>query len=99
MDVKAPPECYDRLSGVAAPIGAVEESIGLIARSGVAHEFRTTVVRPLLSERDILSIRSMIPEGSPHILQTFDPEHALDQGLRIFVPPPGVEAAAGGRTA
>jgi pyruvate formate lyase activating enzyme len=99
MDVKAPAESYDRLSGVSTPIEAVRESIGLIARSGVAHEFRTTVVRPFLSEEDIRAIRELLPAGSPHTLQPFNPEHALDRGLRLFVPPPRNEAEEDSKSA
>ena len=81
MDIKAPLGIYDRLTGVQTPISRIKESIELIARSGIAHEFRTTVVKLLLSPQDLLSIRKLIPPGSTHRLQKFRPEHALDTGL------------------
>jgi pyruvate formate lyase activating enzyme len=85
MDIKAPFELYDRLTGVCAPKEQLEESIALIAQSGIDHEFRTTVVEPLLSERDLQAIQEMVPNGSRHRLQEFRPENALDPALRAAV--------------
>ena len=82
MDIKAPWGLYDRLTGVKAPKKELKESISLIAQSGIQHEFRTTVVRPLLSDRDVQEIKTMVPPGSPHRLQKFRPENALDPALR-----------------
>jgi len=85
MDIKAPLELYDRLTGVHAPKEQLKESIALIAQSGIDHEFRTTVVEPLLSERDLQAIQAMVPYGSRHRLQEFRPETALDPVLRVSV--------------
>lgn len=86
MDIKAPLAIYDRLTGVHTPTKKVEESIELIAESGVAHEFRTTVVKSLLSPVDIQEIQAMVPSGSRHRLQEFRPENALDPELRSTYP-------------
>lgn len=99
MDVKAPFPRYDRLTGVPAPLRAIRGSIKMIARSGIPHEFRTTVVKPLLSENDIRSIREMIPAGSRHTLQDFNPENAFDPALRTFVPAPDREESIDSKTA
>ena len=82
MDIKAPWALYDHLAGVKAPKEQLKKSITLIAQSGISHEFRTTVVRPLLSDRDVQEIKTMVPLGSPHRLQKFRPENALDPALR-----------------
>jgi pyruvate formate lyase activating enzyme len=82
MDVKAPLHMYDRLCGVHVPINRIKESIELISSSGMQHEFRTTVVEPLLSPADIRSIQKLVPVGSKHRLQGFRPEHALAPALR-----------------
>jgi pyruvate formate lyase activating enzyme len=82
MDVKAPWTRYDRLAGTSVDVGAVVESICLIACSGVRHEFRTTVVEELLTPTDVAAVVAMIPAGSPHTLQEFRPELALDPALR-----------------
>jgi pyruvate formate lyase activating enzyme len=88
MDIKAPFALYDRLTGVCAPKERLEESIALIAQSGIDHEFRTTVVEPLLSEDDLQAIQAMVPQGSRYRLQEFRPENALDPELRISVDKP-----------
>ena len=82
MDIKAPLDIYDRLTGVDTPISRIKESIELIANSNVTHEFRTTVVEPLLSAEDVQTIRKLVPAGSTYRLQKFRPEHAIDQALR-----------------
>jgi len=84
MDIKAPLDIYDRLTGIHTPINQIKESIELIANSGVKHEFRTTVVKPLLSPQDLLSICKLIPSTSTHHLQEFCPEHAFDAALRKY---------------
>ncbi|MHC4595826.1 MAG: hypothetical protein ACYS19_12920, partial [Planctomycetota bacterium] len=75
-------DIYNRLTGMHTPVSRIQESIELIARSGIAHEFRTTAVEPLLSRQDLLSIQKLVPPGSRHRLQKFRPEHALVPALR-----------------
>lgn len=82
MDIKAPWTKYGQLAGCAAPIKALQRSIALIAASGLQHQFRTTVVRPLLAETDLAAIRAMVPTCSPYRLQAFVPDHSLDPALR-----------------
>jgi pyruvate formate lyase activating enzyme len=82
MDIKAPLDIYDRLTGIHTPINRIKESIELTANSGIEHEFRTTIVKPLLSPQDLLSIRKLIPPASTHHLQKFRPEHALAPALQ-----------------
>lgn len=82
MDVKAPSSGYDRLSGVRTPMARLWQSLGLIAASGVPHQFRTTNVVPLLSADDLEAVRAMIPAGSSHKVNVFRPELALDPTLR-----------------
>ena len=82
MDIKAPLADYSRLAGVTVDVEAIRESIELIAQSGVQHEFRTTVVRALLSENDQRRIVEMVPRGSAHRFQPFRTENALAPWLR-----------------
>lgn len=86
MDIKAPFGCYERLAGRPVSTRDLEASIAAIAVSGIAHEFRTTVVDSLLSDADIEAIRAVVPRGSRHRLQPFRPEHALDHRLRKSQP-------------
>ncbi len=84
MDVKGPLYAYDRLAGTPTAANRILESIRLIAGSGVKHEFRTTVVKPLLDAEDLRETRALVPESSPYRLQAFRPENALDPALRIY---------------
>jgi pyruvate formate lyase activating enzyme len=71
MDIKAPLDKYDLLCGVRVDTGAVRRSMALIVASGVAHHFRTTYVKPLLTEIDLAKLRGLVPPGSKHITQPF----------------------------
>ncbi len=82
MDVKAPWDDYNRLAGVPVEVERLRESICLIVESGIAYEFRTTVVKPLLSDLDLDAIRSQIPPSCSHRMLPFHPEHALSPELR-----------------
>jgi len=82
MDIKAPLEKYNRLSGVQTNPQKIEESIAIIAWSKLPHHFRTTAVTPLLTPADMHDIQKMTPTGSELIIQTFNPENALDPSLR-----------------
>ena len=82
MDVKAPPWSYDRLACVPAPIDEITRSIDLLSCCGIEHEFRTTRVSSLLSDRDMDGVAGMIPDGSTFKLQTFNPSQAFDRSLR-----------------
>lgn len=78
MDVKAPWARYAVLTGTyACDVAALRASVALIAGSGVAHQFRTTRVDPLLSGFDYEAIRLQIPDGSPHVWQAFRPDACL----------------------
>lgn len=82
MDVKAPWRRYHELAGVPVRVDRIEESVRLIAASGIPHEFRTTAVRALLSEADLAEIRAQIPGGSSYRVLPFRAANALDPRLR-----------------
>jgi pyruvate formate lyase activating enzyme len=69
MDLKAPLEKYDLLCGCAVNKGAIRRSRDLIAASRVAHHFRTTFYRALLSDTDIAAIQASLPVRSVFKLQ------------------------------
>lgn len=81
MDVKAPWDEYRRLAGVPCDVRALRQSVNLIIRSGVEHEFRTTRVTPLLTTGDVSRIQAQIPQGSYHRLQSFRRDLARDPAL------------------
>ena len=88
MDIKAPWDKYDRLTGITTDAVLLRRSLRLIATCGVPHEFRTTRVEPLLTHDDCAEITRQVPAGSQHKWQKFRAEHSLDPVLR----PPVVAA-------
>jgi pyruvate formate lyase activating enzyme len=69
LDLKAPPRRYREVTG--GDSGPVLLSLGILARSGVEHEVRTTVAPPLVTVEDTLEIGALIPPGTRHVLQPF----------------------------
>lgn len=82
MDVKAPIDRYHEVSGVPVNPGHIQESITMIRKSGLAHEFRTTFPKPLLHKEDLPGILSLIDKDSHFKLQPFVAQDAiLDNSL------------------
>ncbi len=70
MDVKAPLDAYDRLTGIASDVGAIDESIRLILDRAPDYEFRTTVA-PTVSREDVFRIAERIAGAKRYVLQAF----------------------------
>jgi len=81
MDLKAPLERYPELTGAAVDVAAIEQSIRLIRQASVAYEFRTTVVRSLLTPDDILAIGRLIEGSRRYALQRFVPSKHVEVGF------------------
>ena len=79
MDVKAPLERYQEITGSRVDPAKIEHSIELIMSSGLNYEFRTTVVKSQLGKRDILEIGRLIRGSKRYILQKFVPVKVLDK--------------------
>ena len=71
MDVKAPKEKYDELSGVKTDISKIEKSIDIIKNSVPDYEFRTTLVPKLLKKEDIIEIAKWLEGSKNFYLQQF----------------------------
>ena len=82
MDIKAPLSNYKKLTDTVSSSEGIQESINIISKSGIDHEFRTTVIEALLTPEDMQEIRALVPAKSTYHLQKFYPEHALDPKLR-----------------
>ncbi len=79
MDVKAPVSRYPHVTRCVFDPGTVARSIRIIMGSGLAFEFRTTLVRELLSPEDVLEIGREI-EGAPrYVLQRFVASKHVDE--------------------
>ena len=77
MDVKAPKEKYDKLSGVKTDIKKIAESIEIIQNSGLDYEFKTTYAPELLTKEDIISIGKWLDGSKKFYLQQFKNEMPL----------------------
>lgn len=97
MDIKAPKEKYEKITGGRANLKYIERSISLLlASSGEAggkenkidYEFRTTIVPQLLKKEDILEIAKWISGAKRYYLQNFRPEKTLDQKFERIKPYP-----------
>ncbi len=83
MDIKNSPGKYARTVGLAdIDLARIEESIKLLMDSGVAYEFRTTVIDEYHEARDFEEIGVWIAGADRYFLQAFAdrdavPDHAL----------------------
>ena len=78
MDVKAPLEKYNKVTGVDVDISKIKKSIDLIMNSSLDYEFRTTVLKSQLSKDDIREIGKLIKGAKLYVLQKFVPSKILD---------------------
>jgi len=71
MDVKAPLEKYEKIAGLKVDTRKIRESIRLIVKSKIDHEFRTTVVRSQLDPDDLQTIAKLLGKAKLYVLQPF----------------------------
>ncbi|HAA47192.1 MAG TPA: anaerobic ribonucleoside-triphosphate reductase activating protein [Synergistaceae bacterium] len=82
MDVKTSREGYARDLGFVVDVEVIVASIGIIKKSSVEHEFRTTVVPGVVGEKELYDIGRMIAPAGCHVLQNFRPGKVLSKKLR-----------------
>jgi pyruvate formate lyase activating enzyme len=81
MDVKAPLARYAEATGGegdGAAVEAVRKSIRLLLKSKIEYEFRTTVVKELLSPGDVLAVGELVKGAARFALQRFVPAKTHD---------------------
>ncbi len=78
MDIKAPLFRYESVTARPVDIEAIKESISLLKSGGVTYEFRTTVVKSLLSPIDLEQIGEDIAGAKQYFLQKFVPTKLLN---------------------
>ena len=79
MDIKAPLTKYEKIVRVPLKTDSIKESIKIILKAKIPHEFRTTVVQSLVTESDILKIAKLISGARRYTLQKFVPAKTLDK--------------------
>ncbi len=82
MDIKAPLANYSGAVARPVDIEKIQESITFLITSPVDYEFRTTIVKSLLSEEDILTIGKEIEGAKRYVLQAFVPIKVLNPQLK-----------------
>ena len=84
MDIKASPEKYAVTTGIKElDFSLIINSIELLEKSGIPHEFRTTVTEDFHTEEDFEKILSLFSESTPYYLQQFrDSGNLIDGGCR-----------------
>jgi pyruvate formate lyase activating enzyme len=78
MDMKSPLQTYGGTVARPVDIEKIRESITLLIEDTVDYEFRTTVVKSLLSPEDIRSIGEDIRGAKRYFLQKFVPTKTLN---------------------
>lgn len=90
MDVKSSEAGYARAVGLldSGFLSRVKESIAILAASGVTHEFRTTLVKGLHTDADILGAAMLVKGTERYFLQRFTDSGDLiaPSGLSAFTP-------------
>ena len=80
MDIKTVPEKYPMLSPVhdeSLP-DKIKASIEIIKKSGIEHEFRTTVAPGIVDMKDIQVICQLLSGAQYYVLAGYVPGHTLD---------------------
>lgn len=86
MDIKGPTRKYEEIVKTTVSISDIEESIQLIMNSGIAYEFRTTVVGGIHVKKDISDMIAERKDVGLHYLQNFKDNEGVLEGKNVFVP-------------
>ena len=86
MDIKGPLEKYSIIAARPIDTDAIQRSIALIMSSGLAYEFRTTIVKSQLTFTDIEEIGRLVQGAERFALQKFVPTRTLNPQLARQTP-------------
>jgi pyruvate formate lyase activating enzyme len=87
MDVKSSLDSYGEASGSEADVSSIKESAELVRNSGVAYEFRTTVVPGLHDLVKVEAIGKWLKGSSLYIVQGFSPKGGtIDSSFSVKKP-------------
>ncbi len=79
MDIKAPFSKYEEITRMPVNIEKIKQSVEMIKNSGIDYEFRTTLVKKLLSPEDIEQIGRDIAGAKQYFLQKFVSTKTVDE--------------------
>lgn len=84
MDVKQSPDAYPSATGCDTDFTPFSESIHIIRESGLSYEFRTTTVKGIHTEENLIAIAKLLGD-EPYFLQKFvDSGNLLGTGCSAF---------------
>ena len=84
MDIKAIPSKYHKVINKKIDFDKIVESINLIKKSNIKHEFRTTIMKDIHNTLDIVEISKMIGNSSLY-LQNFEyTDRVKDKNIKSF---------------
>jgi len=87
MDVKNVLEKYEITTNSRINVEIIKDSVKTIIRSGLEHEFRTTVLPVLHKKEDIVKIAKSVSGANKYVLQQFVPtEKILDENFSKETP-------------
>jgi pyruvate formate lyase activating enzyme len=78
MDIKSPLIKYSKTVTRPVDIEAIRKSVEIIKNSGIDYEFRTTIVKSMLSVEDLEQIGKEIEGAKTYYLQKFIPSKILN---------------------
>jgi len=81
MDIKAPLEKYPAVVQTDICTEKIMKSITIILNSNIDYEFRTTIVKGLLTEDDLICIAKLIRGAKRYVLQKFVMSKILDKSF------------------
>ena len=83
MDIKTSPDKYHTLSGIGdtSLSEKIIQSIDIIKKSGISHEFRTTLAPGVVDMIDIRNICNLLTGVQIYVLAGYVPGHTLDIGF------------------
>lgn len=83
MDIKNSPEKYANTTGLASiSLDNILESVRIIKSSGIAHEFRTTIIKEFHTENDLKRIADIVDGCDGYFLQQYvDRDSCISHGF------------------
>ena len=83
MDIKNSPEKYATTTGLASiSLDNILESVRIIKSSGIAHEFRTTIIKEFHTENDLKHIADIVDGCDGYFLQQYvDRDSCISHGF------------------
>lgn len=71
MDIKSSPDNYNESCGAIIDIDKIKESVDFLKENHIPYEFRTTIVKELHSENDIIKIGQWLDGSEQYFLQCY----------------------------